>query len=343
MPELIPHNLVTLDGRLFVHWLNPLMLDLRPGFFHKAIRALPARHRFAALTPLESLMNAVFPAAAPGGFIFHTSRCGSTLLCQMLKQHPEAMVLGEPALLNRIVLTPRLSRRQKICALRSSIGLYCAWARRNSRRLFIKLSSWNLLKLDLYRQASNSPILYLYRHYLPVLASLLRKPPGWLIRTVHEITPPFCFIESRSRSIPPDIVAKTRRRPTMPSLAATLPFPSDDLLTRAGYYYQSYIASIHQALNRDCAAGALEYESILSHTEALLAFFKLPITDRVIEDMAGAAHLDAKSGDTYIPRKAESETEQLQSTLQKNVPELIKRLAAGYTALQNHRKQLLGP
>ncbi|MEJ2445863.1 MAG: hypothetical protein P8Y42_20840, partial [Exilibacterium sp.] len=266
MPELIPHNLVTLDGRLFVHWLNPLMLDLRPGFFHKAIRALPARHRFAALTPIEYLMNAVFPPAAPGGFIFHTSRCGSTLLCQMLKQHPEAMVLGEPALLNRIVLTPRLSRRQKICALRGSIGLYCAWAQRNNRRLFIKLSSWNLLKLDLYREASNSPILCLYRHYLPVLASLLRQPPGWLM--------------NRSSA----------------SIAATLPFPSYDPLTRAGCYYQYYIAAIHEALTRNCAAGLLEYESILSHTEALLAFFKLPIADRVIEDMAGAARLDAKSG-----------------------------------------------
>lgn len=321
MTALLPHDLVTLNGRLFVHWLDPGTLDLSPGFFREAIQALPDKHRFAAVTSFTTLLDTVIPAVQAAGLIFHTSRCGSTLVCQMLKQHPDLVVLGEPTLLNQIVRSAVLSREQKIRALQQSIGLFAHWARETGRRLIIKLSCWNVLIMDLYREAATCPTLYLYRHYLPVLESLLRKPPRWLAA---DLLP--------SLSIAGNVQCDRASTVENPSLRL-------DLLSRSGHSYLQFIVAIDAALAHHGQSRLLGYESVLSRLAELLLFFELPFYEAVSKNMARAARLDAKSGECFAPREARIELQQLETTLKVRYPTLAKQLDVAYDGLQTLEKQ----
>lgn len=316
MTLLIPHDLVTLNGRLFVHWLNCEALDLSPGFFREAVHALPDKDRLARVTPFATLLDTVATPGQLAGLIFHTSRCGSTLACQMLKQHPEAAVLGEPVLLNRIVRSPALSRLEKVRALRQSIGLLARWARQSDRRLIIKLSSWNLLAVNLYREAVTCPTLYVYRHYLPVLESLLRKPPHWLA----------------SDWLPSLLVSSNVEL----DAASTL---SLDPLNRAGQLYLQFAAAIGAAMTHDGHAQVLGYESLLSRGTALLRCFDLPFSEAVTRNMTNAARLDAKSGEPFSPREDQAASQQLQTTLKARHPTLARQLETAYDVLQALEKQ----
>lgn len=64
-------------------------------------------------------------AARPAGFIFHGSRCGSTLITQMLAALPQTIVLSEPPLVNEILTAhwrdPRITREQRIAWLRGAV------------------------------------------------------------------------------------------------------------------------------------------------------------------------------------------------------------------------------
>src|SRR5271170_255288 len=66
------------------------------------------------------------PGLAPSGFIFHMSRCGSTLVSRMLAALPQNRVLSEPAALHAVIraalLDHGLSRAQLVEWLQIVIG-----------------------------------------------------------------------------------------------------------------------------------------------------------------------------------------------------------------------------
>src|SRR5690242_496587 len=92
---------VGVDGR-FVDWVHFGMGRLDEPFFEgsvrRALQGRPARRR----TTAEALVAAK-PARAPDGFIFHMSRCGSTLVAQMLASDPECLAISEAAIVEQVV------------------------------------------------------------------------------------------------------------------------------------------------------------------------------------------------------------------------------------------------
>src|ERR1700737_2679800 len=77
-----------------------------PFFEQTADRAMqrPFNQVFARRTSFHVLddLAAADPGLAPGGFVFHMSRCGSTLVAQMLAAMPWAIVLSEAQPLDAI-------------------------------------------------------------------------------------------------------------------------------------------------------------------------------------------------------------------------------------------------
>src|SRR5574337_1787273 len=63
-------------------------------------------------TPIEVWLQRNFILTVPVGFIFHTSRCGSTLFCQAAKCCSRLHVLSEPPIINAI-LDPELDIPQQ--------------------------------------------------------------------------------------------------------------------------------------------------------------------------------------------------------------------------------------
>lgn len=69
-------------------------------FFEDTVRRLPAH-----VTSIDEAVAwaGVHGSLAPRGFVFHGSRCGSTLLSQMLAALPENRVISEPPALDEIL------------------------------------------------------------------------------------------------------------------------------------------------------------------------------------------------------------------------------------------------
>jgi len=116
------------------------------------------------------------------GFIFHVSRCGSTLVAQMLACNDRFFVLSEPTIINA-VLDPALnvSQEKRDLLLKASIQSLACCSPTICERVFIKFRSWNTLYLNqILKNFPNIPWMFIHRNGLEVLQSVVEKPPGWV-------------------------------------------------------------------------------------------------------------------------------------------------------------------
>jgi hypothetical protein len=123
------------------------------------------------------------PSLDPSGLIFHSSRCGSTLLARSLRQIPGCVVVSEPDIVNSLLLADPAIIDDKTRVQMLRLLLRALGRRRfgDERHYVVKLSSWNVCRLNLFRQAfPDSPALWLQRRPAEVLRSLLAHSPAWL-------------------------------------------------------------------------------------------------------------------------------------------------------------------
>ena len=153
-------------------------------FFEQTLeRAMqhPFNRVFAQRTPIDALeiLAALEPGLAPDGFIFHMSRCGSTLVAQMLAAVSSTIVLSEAQPLDAL-LALRSARtcddEQLVRWLRATVSVL-ARPRLGERRLFVKFNAWHVLELPLIARAfPGVPWIFLYREPREVLRSHARSP-----------------------------------------------------------------------------------------------------------------------------------------------------------------------
>jgi hypothetical protein len=111
----------------------------------------------------------------PAAFVFHTGRCGSTLLANMLAGHPDLRVIKEPEILNKL-LVRRPGDHDALDALLRvfSRGLG------PDQGTVVKVSSWNTVAIERFLMVfPTAPAVFLWREAAPVVASCLAAPPAW--------------------------------------------------------------------------------------------------------------------------------------------------------------------
>lgn len=164
-------------------WLGEQPLT-RPFFrddVEQALR-LPFNQAFRRETGLAALLDwqRVSPGLAPGALVFHASRCGSTLLAQMLAGLPRNTVLSEPSPLDSLLrahyrdLSLVARQAEWVSALLSAYG-----QRRQDGegRLLVKLDAWNVFEAPLLRELYPAvPFVFLYRDPLEIVVSQLAQP-----------------------------------------------------------------------------------------------------------------------------------------------------------------------
>lgn len=145
---------------------------------------LPFNALFQHETSLDALieLQQVEPGIAPAGFIFHMSRCGSTLVLQMLAALDKNIVISEAAPIDAVLRAnwrdPRITDEQRITWLRGLISAY-ARPRNGEQRFFIKFDSWHTLELPLIQRAfPEAPWIFMYRDPVQVLVSHQRQRGG---------------------------------------------------------------------------------------------------------------------------------------------------------------------
>ncbi|MBI1772091.1 MAG: hypothetical protein HYR68_07070 [Burkholderiales bacterium] len=150
------------------------------SFFLDTLNQQGREQRQLCLTPLASLPErlASMPQVPPTAFIFHVSRCGSTLLTQMLASLPQCIVMSEPPVIDAFFryyhAHPELQNATSIFQ-----NLIAALGQKRlieESHFFIKFDSWHLPWLPFVRAAyPDIPIIFLYREPQAVLASHQRQ------------------------------------------------------------------------------------------------------------------------------------------------------------------------
>lgn len=183
------------DGPL-IDWLHFAGAPLSHPFYQdsaRRARALPFNRLMRVATPLSAL-DAFAGAPPPDGFIFHMSRCGSTLVAQMLAAVSGHITVSEPPPLDTII---QLAGRGAVppTTIRTMIAALTRDRRGDAHRRFVKLDSWHSLALPMLRTLyPDVPWVFLYRDPVEVLVSQARMPgvhavPGMIPLDAFGVTP----------------------------------------------------------------------------------------------------------------------------------------------------------
>ncbi|HEX4848136.1 MAG TPA: hypothetical protein VFV30_08325 [Novosphingobium sp.] len=163
-------------------WFGSRRLDA--PFFEDEVRrasALPLNWLLRIRTGLRDLVKGAPAEPEPplSGLVFHLSRCGSTLLAQMLGALPGHTVSSEPEPLDAVLRWTAAARpdpAESSAAIRAMVAAL-GRPRHPAPRHFIKLEVWHTLFLPQLRAAFPAVNwVYLHRDPAEVLVSLAAQP-----------------------------------------------------------------------------------------------------------------------------------------------------------------------
>lgn len=185
LADYMPVHIHWEQGKPMVDWCYFGEARFVEPFFEDTVKKR-LRDPFAALfhhqTTLGILaeLQASDPGVPPTGFIFHMSRCGSTLVAQMLAALAQNIVISEAgpidALLRSHCDDPRITAEQRIAWLRGLLSAFARPRKSQARHFFVKFDSWHTLALPLIQKAfPDVPWLFLYRDPIKVLVSHARQ------------------------------------------------------------------------------------------------------------------------------------------------------------------------
>lgn len=174
----IPYRLIIKDNKPEVLWLHTSGITFDAPFFDETVLQClsvnPGMARFKCVSSLQTMIEAAndldfVPVTA---FIFHVSRCGSTLLSQTLVVSRENIVLSEVPFFDALLRYDFKDLNLKKQALKAAVKLYGQKRNDTNNHLYIKLDSWSVYYWKFLRDLwPDVPFLLLYRNPLDVLQS----------------------------------------------------------------------------------------------------------------------------------------------------------------------------
>src|SRR5689334_4952740 len=187
-----PFN-IELSARKFkTSWINLGDHTLDQPFFADSINQIIGKNAPTHVSDGSPLLKVYDESdyIEPTAFIFHVSRCGSTLISNCLRCLENTVVISEAQPISAL-LVPYAARflpaeiedwkQTQQTMLRSVVMNYGLKRKRDLQHLFIKFSSWNINMIGTIRALwPQTPVLFIYRHPLEVLNSLLLKHPQWI-------------------------------------------------------------------------------------------------------------------------------------------------------------------
>jgi gluconate kinase len=164
-----------------VHWRDEPVVEwcwtdglafTDPFFVQTVERAF--RTPYSLLFRRETPLDGLEPGLEPSGFVLHVSRCGSTLVSQMLASVPQHLVLSEPVPVEHILGSPA-SEADRVRWLRGIVSALGRPRKGDGRGYVLKLDAWHACHLGTIRRAFPAvPWVFLFREPVQVLASHFR-------------------------------------------------------------------------------------------------------------------------------------------------------------------------
>lgn len=190
-PGWMPVDAVVVDGRPGLLWMQMSDVSFSEPFFQQTVDRVRTEHpgrterftEFDALLQLDQVLRRVRPA----GFIFHSSRCGSTLLANACRCINDSVVLSEANAIDKLVARFITDANDPVRESLYSVLLRAvvnALAQRESgeQRVFIKFSCCSVSQLErIGRIWPRVPWVFLYRDPIETIVSNVSNPPAWLL------------------------------------------------------------------------------------------------------------------------------------------------------------------
>jgi hypothetical protein len=222
------------------------------------------------------------PLVEPAAVIFHVSRCGSTLLSQMLAALPGTLVISEAPVFDDILRgrrgDPAISDVLRERWLQHGAAAFAASQAVAPARVVIKLDCWHIFELERIRRTfPNTPLLFVYREPLEVLASLATRPSLTLVRDT--VAPEEIGVDREER----DALSRDE-------LAAAI----------VGSFFR-------EAARHRTHLTPIAYPSLSERTPAIPGW---QFSDEEVRTLRDAARFDAKRpGRTFVPDSAATRAE----------------------------------
>jgi hypothetical protein len=208
----LPMSVVWEGAQPVVEWCHFGERRFTEPFFRSTVGRC-MRHPFNLLfvrrTPIATLMDwqEASPGLPPRGFIFHMSRCGSTLVSQMMAALPQNVMISEPPAIDAILNAKfrGASDGQRIAWLRGMFSaLGQAW-QGNERNLFVKFDACHALHLPLIRRAfPDVPWIFLCREPVEVLVSHMNSRASYLVPGMTDLRLPGLDLVA-AMQMPPEV------------------------------------------------------------------------------------------------------------------------------------------
>jgi hypothetical protein len=191
---LFPVDITRCPPPAVVSWLDFRGADLTEPFFHQTVDRILRSRSDAGLVKsdlneligFENQVNSLQPAL----FIFHLSRCGSTLISNALKSIRNAIVISEPQAINEILtpFSPQCSAYSREewndylpRLMRGVVSALGQIRKLDQQYYFLKFTSWNVLHLSLVRSLWPAvPCLFVYRNPVEVMVSVISNNTRWM-------------------------------------------------------------------------------------------------------------------------------------------------------------------
>lgn len=187
--SFFPVDATIRDGKPQIEWLKMPEATFREAFFHQTVERAREGNR-SLFTDLELLLQTakVDPSRAPSGFIFHSSRCGSTLVANACKALDSSRVIAEAPVIDKLIsrlLTDAEPGTNKeliyLSLVRAAVQLLARDTSGAVGRYFVKFACTSLLHVKALRRTwPNVPFLILFRNPIEVTVSNLRDRPEWM-------------------------------------------------------------------------------------------------------------------------------------------------------------------
>jgi len=178
----IPYQLKYEAGAWMVSWLNLGDHEIMEPFFDETINICRAhmmeKSKFKSQSSIDFLVQSatLSPSLQPTAFIFHVSRCGSTLLSQALAIEEKNIVIAEAPILDEILRAGERDAELKLTTIAQWFKAALIMMGQNrtgeKQQYFIKLDSWHLHFYGLLRSwFPEVPFYFLTREPIAIIES----------------------------------------------------------------------------------------------------------------------------------------------------------------------------
>ena len=182
----IPAKLITEEMGILCRWMYVGNKEFTEPFFDDTIRVCRQFPENKSLFKSTSVFEMLAPwsihlqSIPPTAFIFHVSRCGSTLLSQMLALDQRNIVLSEVPFLDEVLRLPfsqnGTTTEEADHYFSDALQFYGRQKEAGKSKVFVKLDSWHLFFYHRIRKLYPSiPFIILYRSPADIIRSQQRS------------------------------------------------------------------------------------------------------------------------------------------------------------------------